>query len=1128
MKQFGLKKTAFSLLLYLLFLTAGAQKQQAGALFTLLNPKQTGVSFLNTIKENDSLNVLQYEYLYNGAGVGIGDFNNDGLPDIFFSSNTGADKLFLNKGNLVFTDITAQAGVAGNGTWSTGVSIADVNADGLMDIYVCHSGRFADPEKLSNELFINQGLKNGIPVFKNQAHEYGLDAPGTQSTQAAFFDYDGDGDLDMFLLNHSNHTYNPFLNTRKVRAAPNFNFGNRLFRNDKDASGNMHFTDVTLQAGIINNALNFGLSVTVSDVNKDGWPDIYTTSDYTERDCFYINNHDGSFTESLGKSFAHISKYAMGADIADYNNDGRPDVFTLDMLPEDNHRQKLLKGPDEYDQYHLLLDSGYYHQQMRNMLQLNQGADEKGNMRFSEIGQLAGVSNTDWSWSGLLADFDNDGWKDLFISNGYLRDFTDMDFLKYKMADAKAAAMKKGNFNYQTYELVNQMPANKLNNYIFQNNRQLGFINKSTDWGLAHPSVSNAAAYADLDNDGDLDLIICNNNETAMIYRNNQEQVLHNHYIKMRLQGIAPNTKAYGARVVVSTTDGTTQYQELYPVRGYQSTVTQELLFGFAAQQAVREIKITWPGGKETVLQNVQPDQVIEVKQEAAKLPVPAAMAVLFTFSDITATAGLNFTHKENDFVDFKDEVLLPYQLSRQGPALAKADVNGDGLQDVFIGGAIGQSGVLMLQTASNKWTAATQQPWTADSSCEQVNAVFFDADGDGDVDLYVVSGGNEYGDQSTEYADHLYANDGKGNFTKVADALPPMLSSKQALAVGDFDNDGDLDLFVGGRNTPGSFPLPSKSYLLRNESKNGKMVFTDVTDSLAPLLRQPGMVTAAVWADINNDHYPELLIAGDWMPIMLFQNNKGQLENVSKHAGLANTSGLWSAITPTDADGDGDIDFILGNAGLNNQFTASAPAPMTLYAADFDDNGTIDPIVCYYIQGKSYPMASRDELLDQVVSLKKKFVKYADYADATIDDIFPKDKIAAAQLLHCAELASGILYNDGNNKFSFKPLPLAAQFSRVNGIIADDFNKDGIPDIFLAGNFFPYRVQLGKCDASFGTLLKGKGNGIYEPEDVAQSGCYADGDVRGMLELKNKNGDRLIIIAKNDAAVQVLKVNGQ
>jgi len=1108
--------------------TAGLWAQQKKAtLFSLMDEKETGISFLNSIKEDDSLNVMRYEYLYNGAGVGIGDFNNDGLNDIFFSGNTTANKLFLNKGKFNFTDITAAAKVAGNGTWSTGVSIADVNGDGLMDIYVCHSGKYADPQQLSNELFINQGIKNGIPSFKDMAKEYGLDAPGTQSTQAAFFDYDNDGDLDMFLLNHSNHTYNPFLNTRKIRATPDFNFGNRLFRNDRDANGKMHFTDVTLQAGIVNNALNFGLSVTISDVNKDGWADIYTTSDYTEKDCFYINNKDGTFTESLAKSFTHISKYSMGADIADYNNDSRPDVFTLDMLSEDNHRQKLLKGPDEYDQYHLLLDSGYYHQQMRNMLQLNQGIDEKGNVRFSEIGQLAGVSNTDWSWSGLLADFDNDGWKDLFISNGYLRDFTDLDFLKYSVADAKAAALKEGNFNYQTYDLVKLMPSNKLNNYIFSNNHDLTFSNKSVEWGINKPSISNAAAYADLDNDGDLDLIVCNNNEPAMVYRNNANEVKPNHYSKLRFIGEGANTKAYGTKATLITSS-TTQYMELYPVKSYQSTVAQELLFGFPLADSILQIIIDWPGGKQTILNNPKADAILELKQADATIKKVAPITgPTKLFTDITATAGIAFIHKENEFIDFKDEVLLPYQLSKQGPALAKGDVNGDGLEDIFIGGAIGQPGVLYLQANDNKFVAASAQAWISDSASEDVNAVFFDADNDGDLDLYVVSGGNEYADGSPEYADRLYINDGKGNFTKSIDALPAMLSSKQAIAVGDFDNDGDLDLFIGGRGKPGSFPLPSPSYLLRNDSKNGIVHFTDVTATMCPALQKPGMVTAAQWVDINNDHYPELVVAGDWMPVLLFNNNQGKLEDISVKSGLKNVNGMWSALTATDIDGDGDIDFILGNCGYNDQFsTTNKDMPLQLYVNDFDDNGVIDPIMCYYIQGKSYPMASRDELLDQVPSLKKKYVRYKDYADATITDIFPKEKVSQSKVLYCGQLASGILYNDGHNNFSFKPFPLEAQVSKIFGITVDDFDNDGQKDILCSGNYFSYRVQLGRSDASLGVLLKGTPNKGFTAISPSQSGVYIGGDVRAMVEVKNKAGQKIIVIAKNNDAIQVLKVS--
>jgi enediyne biosynthesis protein E4 len=1111
---------------------------QQTPLFSLLNEKQTGLSFLNKIVEDDSLNIFRYEYLYNGAGVGIADLNNDGLDDIFFSSNTGPCKLFLNRGNFVFEDVTRQAHVAGNGTWSTGVSIADVNGDGLLDIYVCHSGKYDDSTKLSNELYICQGINNGIPVYKEMAKEYGLDAPGTQSTQAVFFDYDKDGDLDMFLLNHSNHTYNPYLNTRKTRATPDLHFGNRLFRQDRDAAGHIHFTDVTLKAGIVNNPLNFGLSVTVSDVNKDGWPDIYTSSDYTERDCFYINNRDGTFTESLDKSFTHISKYSMGNDIADYNNDCRPDVLTLDMLPEDNHRQKLLKGPDEYDAYHLLLDSGYYHQQMRNMLHLNEGIDQTGHLRFSEIGQLAGVSNTDWSWSALLADFDNDGWKDLFVSNGYLRDFTNLDFLKYTEPDARLAALKRGEQNFRTMDLVRKMPSNKVSNYIFRNNGDLTFSNVTTDWGLSRPTVSNAAAYADLDNDGDLDLVVCNNNEPALIYRNNENELKKNHWIRIRLRGRGLNTHAFGAKAVLTTSDGVSQYQELYPVRGYQSSMPPELFFGFKKEQSIRSLSITWPDDSVTVLDAPQPDQTLTLTETAATVIRPFGPAALFT--DITSTAGITFHHHENDFIDFKDEPLLPYQLSREGPALAHADVNGDGLEDLYFGGAIGQAGQLFLQTKDGGFTLSPNQPWSIDTVAEQVNALFFDADGDGDMDLYVVSGGNEYNDQSAGFQDHLYLNDGRGNFTPApADALPPMLSSKQAIAAGDFNHDGRIDLFIGGRGLPGSFPLPSKSYLLRNDSRNGVIRFTDVTDEICPALRLPGMVKAAAWSFLNDPQYPDLLIAGEWMAPHLYRNDKGKLSDVSAAAGLANLEGMWSSITPADVDGDGKTDFILGNCGYNNQFKASPAQPMTIYAADFDDNGSLDPILCYYIQGKPYPMASRDELLDQIVSLRKKFNSYASYADASIGDIFPAEKIAHAKVLRCTELASGILYNRGNGQFSFAPLPLAAQFSKVYGAAFDDFDGDGKKDILVSGNFFPYRTQLGRCDASLGMLLKGPGPGspagspaqsgvppLFQPVDPALSGIYIGGDVRAMVELKTAAGKKLLVIAKNDDAVQVLKAN--
>lgn len=1081
-------------------------------LFKLLDPIKTGIDFVNQINENDSLHIFKYEYLYNGNGVGVGDFNNDGLPDLFFSGNTVSHKLYLNRSKWQFEDVTASAKVGGNGTWGTGVSVVDINGDGLLDVYVCHSGKFP-PEKLVNELFVNQGLQNNIPVFKESAKEFGLDLPGTQSTQAAFFDYDLDGDLDVFLLNHSNHTYNPFLNTRITRATPDMYFGNRLLRND-----NRHFTDVTLKAGIINNPLNFGLGVAIADLNHDGWPDIYSTSDYTEQDCLYINQHDGTFKESLRNNIAHTSKFSMGVDIADYNNDALPDILTLDMLPEDNHRQKMLKGADEYDQYKLLIDSGYYHQNMRNMLHLNQGA--RGNKfapAFSEIGQLAGVSNTDWSWAGLFADFDNDGWKDLFVSNGYLRDFTDMDFLKYTVADAKMEYASKGKLDFQTYDLVKKMPSNKSVNYVFKNNRNLTFSKKNQEWGITTPSVSTAAAYADFDADGDLDLIVCNQNEPASLYQNQTElNPITPHFLKVKLKGTGGNTQALGAKVLIETTDGI-QFQEVYPVRGYQTSVESILCFGLGKQASIKKLSVYWPDGKRTIQQNISANRLIELSQmdatdkTAFALPTSSPL-----FSEIETENILPFRHRENDFIDFKVEVLIPYQLSRFGPALAKADVNGDGLEDIFIGGAVEQSGELWLQRPDGNFQKATQQPWKADAVSEDVNSLFFDSDGDKDLDLYVVSGGNEYESGSPEYQDRLYINDGKGNFQRNAMALPLMKDSKMAIAAADFDQDGDIDLFVGGRGKAGFFPLPSQSYLLRND----KSVFTDITPTA---LQSMGMVQTAVWADLNGDKYPELICAGDWMSLKVFQNQKGNLMERSASMGLSDTEGLWATLLAADIDNDGDVDLIAGNAGLNNQFKSSAQEPMNIVAADINEDGVIDPVWNYFIQGKSYPAPSRDELLDQVVSLRKKFNRYHLYANATIHDIYTDKQLAGATNVSCRQLASGVFRNQ-KGQFYFEAFPLEAQFSRVSSILYDDMNGDGQKDVLLLGNFYPYRVQMGPCDASFGCFMKGDGKGHFTPLTPSASGLWANSDVRQGAIITTQSGSKRIFVGINDNQMKIFE----
>ncbi|GHB55464.1 CRTAC1 family protein [Persicitalea jodogahamensis] len=1123
--------------LKLLLLMAGCclgHEAISQTLFTRLPGEVTGVNFVNKIEEDDSLHIFRYEYLYNGNGVGVGDFDNDGWPDLFVAGNTVPNKLYLNRsakksGTIQFDDVSKKAGIEGNGTWAVGVSVADVNQDGWLDVYVCHSGFFRDSMQLSNELFINQGLVKGVPVFKEMARKMGLDAPGTLSTQAAFFDYDRDGDLDMFLLNHSNNTVDAFLNTREVRRAFSPHFGNRLFRNE-GGKNFPRFKDVTQQAGIVNNALNFGLSVTVADINQDGWPDLYTSSDYAEVDAYHVNNRDGTFTESLRESFTHISEFSMGADVGDFNNDGRPDVLTLDMLPADNYRQKLLKGPDKYDQYHLLLDSGYYHQQMRNMLHLNVGQNLEKQVKFSEIGQLAGISNTDWSWAGLMADFDNDGWKDILITNGYLRDFTNMDFLKYTVADEQLKEAAKGNLNFRTYGLVQKMPSNKLQNYVLRNRGGeaadgLRFKDVSDQWGLTEATVSNAAAYADFDQDGDLDIVISNINEPIFIYQNNAPK---NNYLTLRLQGKKSSASTLGAKAWTYA-GGKMQYQECYPVRGYLSSVTTDLHFGLGKETKVDSVVVAWPSGERTRLVNPKANQLLVVDEGKAEkgslknILVKESAPTLFEQLAPSQT-GLDFYHQENEFVDFKVEVLIPYQLSRMGPALARGDVNGDGREDLFFGGAVNQFGALYLQTADGRFTAAPIQPWRQHVTSEEVAAHFFDADGDGDLDLYVASGGNEYEAQSPEYQDHLYINEGSDTLRFVPTALPAMLNPKQCVASADIDGDGDLDLFVGGRAVPGAFPEAARSYLLRNDSQSGQARFTDVTAEWSEQLLAPGMITAAVFTDLNKDDRQDLVLAGDWMGIRTFENTKGKFEEV-KSAGLQNTEGMWASLTAVDLDGDGDLDFVAGNCGLNTQFKASPEKPMTLHYDDFDKDGLVDPIISYYIGDKSYPMFSRDEMLDQVVPLRRKYLSYESYAGATVADMFGAEAAAQSKKLSCTQLASVVLENKGSFDFVVHELPRSAQFSRISGVLADDLNGDGKKDLVVAGNFAPYRVQLGPADASFGLVLRQTTPLNFEAVGPEDTGLWASGDVRS-LEVVSVNGEKWLVLGRNDDETTVFRIN--
>lgn len=1068
----------------------------------------SGIQFVNKVTESEEENIFTYEYMYNGAGVATGDVNNDGLPDIFFTANQLPCQLYLNKGNLQFQDITSAANVAGKPGWKTGVSMADVNSDGLTDIYVCYSGR----GERSNQLFINQGVKDGAPAFLEQAKQYGLDAPETNSNQAVFFDYDNDGDLDMFLLNHAVIFYSPLVNTYKLRHKRHPYYSNYLFRND-----NGHFSDVSSTAGIAGGGNNFGLGVVAADINNDGWTDLYMTNDYEEQDFLLLNNHDGTFKEITKQSLKHISKYGMGCDVADYNNDGLMDIVVPDMWPEDNFRQKVLRGPDEYDKYHILVDSGYMHQNMRNTLQLNMGEDTAGLPMFSEIGQLAGISNTDWSWSSLLADFDNDGNKDLYVTNGFWRDFSNMDFQTYQVG----AYMSANGPNAPLHHLIDSMPQTRLTNYMFRNNGDLAFQNTTADWGLHTSNVSNGAAYADLDNDGDLDLVVNNMGERASVYRNNN--LNHDNYLTIQLKGLKGNSHAIGSRITIANADGQMQVAEQQPVRGYLSCMEPLVHFGLGKDSVVASLTIRWPGGAYSVLKNVKANQRLVIDQQSAIQETIAVQPSSSVFTDFTTRSGIDFYQHENEYIDFKQETLLPWQLSKQGPKMSKADVNGDGLDDVFIGAPKGDKACLYLQQKSGNFKLSASQPWKEEVNCDDIQSAFFDADGDKDMDLYVVSGGNDNTD-TTAMQDRLYVNDGNGNFTRARDALPVMNTSKSCITVADFNADGKADIFVGGRLVPGSYGSIPQSYLLQNESGDGRIRFVNVTAKVSASLQYTGMVTSAVWTDLNGDKLPDLLIAGEWMPVKVFINKQGRLEEQTSQYGLQDSDGLWTCIVPLDIDSDGDDDYVLGNLAPNTQFAASA---MTLHVNDYFQSGRTQPVVACYIQGESYPYASRNEIVEDMPALKKKYLFYHDYAKARFNDMFTPSQLQGVRESKAKELKNCWLENTGNGKLVLHELPIAAQFSSIQGAVAIDVDNDGRKEIFAAGNFYPFRVQLGRQDAGKGILLRWDNASRNLVKSSHNTGIAADGDVRDVLTIQTAQHDQLIIISRNSDRVMVIKRAG-
>lgn len=1082
--------------------------------------------------ETDSLNPIDVTNIYNGGGVGIGDFNNDGLPDIYLTGNMVSSKLYLNKGGLRFEDITDIAGVSGDGKWCKGVAVIDINNDGWLDMYVCASMN-KDPRKRKNLLYINQGSnKAGAPVFKEEAAAYGLDDT-THSTMAEFFDYDNDGDLDVYIVaNEILPDVNPSAFKPKITDGA-FPSTGRLYRNEMNTSlGHSVFKDVTKAAGVT--IEGYGHSATIADINKDGWKDIFVTNDFIANDLLYINNHDGTFTEKAGSYLKHTSANGMGQDIIDINNDGLSDIVELDMDPEDNYRKKMMLGANSYQSFQLSDFYGYQYQYVRNSIQINEGFrlgsnDSIGDPVFSDIGYFSGMSETDWSWCPLVADFDNDGLRDLIVTNGFPRDITDHDFIAYR---------KEANPITRKSNTLAEIPEVKLHNYAFRNAGNCRFEDVSAGWGLGKPTFSNGAAYADLDNDGDLDMIINNINDEASIYENTSmdHRPGNMHYLSFQLKGDSLNINGIGAWIEIYY-DRQQQAYEQTPYRGYLSSIQIEPHFGLGASTKIDSVVIKWPEGSKQVLKNMTADQTIKVDHADAKQhfewPHPA-LAENNLFKEITGSLGIGYRHTQTDYIDFNIQKLLPHKFSEYGPSLAAGDLDGDGLDDIVIGGNSSLQTTVLFQQKNGTFLQKeiTQRADNTHLQFQEMGLVAFDADGDGDLDIYISHGGYESEPNSAAYQDQILVNDGKGNFKPDTLALPLNHTSKSCVKAIDYDKDGDLDLFIAGRVDPWHYPRPVSSFIYRNDSKKGQVRFSDVTGQVANELAGIGMVSDALFTDFDNDGWPDIVIAGEWMPLTFFRNVNGVFRNITGTTGISDQIGWWNSLVAGDFDNDGDIDFIAGNLGQNSLYKATPSRPAAIYAGDFDNNGIYDAIPSLYFRAsqgdtswKEFPVPGRDDIIKQITAMRSKFPDYKSYAVATMDQLFRPGQLDGALKLKANNFASSFCRNDGNGKFTLAALPFKAQLSALNGMVVDDFDGDGNLDVVINTNDYGTDVAVGRYDALNGLLLKGDGKGNFVPQSILQSGIFIPGNGKALVKLRGRNDAYLLAASQNRGPLKIFEL---